>query len=68
MPEEPPRCRTCRRRLKTSQARARGFGPICWEKHRASLAALPPDDPRRFQSFQTLPLFPEFNDETDRID
>ena len=33
---------------------------------KAKLASLPPDHPRRFQSFETLPLFPEFNDEADR--
>jgi hypothetical protein len=63
-PPEPPRCRTCHRRLKHELARQRGFGATCWAKRRAFLESLEPGDPRRFQAAETMPLFPEFNHET----
>ena len=34
MEQEVKLCRRCGRRLKTDEARARGYGKVCWEKSR----------------------------------
>ncbi|WP_373432564.1 DUF6011 domain-containing protein [Geothrix sp. 21YS21S-2] len=49
----------CQRRLKTPEARARGFGSTCWPRRVAYLKSLDPKDPRALQIGITTPLFPE---------
>ncbi|WP_394366810.1 DUF6011 domain-containing protein [Mesoterricola silvestris] len=54
-----PRCRMCRRRLKTPEARARGFGSTCWPRRVAYLKSLDQQDPRAVRAGIPTPLFPE---------
>jgi hypothetical protein len=55
-----PFCHLCGRRLKTREARRRGFGPICWPRWLAESKDLEPGDPRLIQAAITQPLFPDF--------
>jgi len=34
-------CRRCGRKLKTEEARERGYGKVCWEKSRTSIEKRP---------------------------
>ena len=34
-------CRRCGRKLKTDEARERGYGKVCWEKSRTSVEKRP---------------------------
>ncbi len=58
-PFEPPRCHTCRRRLKTEQARLRGYGSVCWAKRGLRRPDLPGGPNPPLWAGQDVPLFPE---------